>query len=180
MGMFDYFVGPLKCPWCRATSSDASTNMQTKIRKDPVLESLGVGTVLNSESISDWEDIYIELQKPSSANLVRLLTTWPCPVCEQGSCNWAEVTVKNGIISAVSAVILNPHTINQAHYIDHDCCDYLFDEDIRQQAGMSEANKKRWLEHLNQIYRLPGAEIKKRLIEEYGHYRQFVEPRPIS
>ena len=152
MGMFDYFVGQLKCPWCQATSSDASTNMQTKIRKDPVLEYLGVGTVLNSEPILDWREIYIELKKPRSADLVRLLTTWSCPGCDQGSCNWAEVTVKNGMISAVSAVILNPHTINQAHYIDKDCCNYLFDEDIRQQVGLSEVNNKKWLEHLDEIY----------------------------
>ncbi|NJR50418.1 MAG: hypothetical protein HC780_13490 [Leptolyngbyaceae cyanobacterium CSU_1_3] len=121
MGMFDYFVGSLKCSTCRNISkTDSSTNMQTKIRSKPQLDEIGVGHPLQvSQSLAEGAG-YLTVQQPKLGEVTRLLDIWTCPFCGTPY-NWAEIIIQNGVIKDVLAVAKKRESIEQAHFVSDEC-----------------------------------------------------------
>ena len=93
---YDIFVAALRCPHCeRTTPADVSTNMQTKLRDDPDLSSLGVGDALSIDHATAVESGYLAVQRP--ADPVHIGHIWACPSCHHDP-NWAEIVVRDGRI----------------------------------------------------------------------------------
>lgn len=121
MASFDYFVGALECPVCQKVSkADFSTNMQTKIRDEPKMAELGVGSSLEITLEKAVLACYLPVQPMPLEGEVRLLDTWECPYCSSPF-NWAEIVVSKGLITSVLAVPLNRETLERVHFISDDC-----------------------------------------------------------
>lgn len=115
---FDFFVAALQCEQCGAVSpADSSTNMQTKVRAEPDMESLGVGDRIDIRPANLGG--YIELAPPAPGSPVRLLDTWSCPTCHAPQ-NWAEIVVRDGVIAAIRAVPFDRSSFERAHWLKDD------------------------------------------------------------
>jgi hypothetical protein len=120
---YDFFVAPLTCPRCGATSpADESTNMQTYLRDNPSRALLGVGDALplDPDRIrrDDYEG-YRAIRAPTPGEPIRILQSWECPACEQ-PLNWAEIDVRNGVIHGINAVPLDRAHFERSHLISND------------------------------------------------------------
>lgn len=115
----DYFVAPLSCPKCEATSpDDGSTNMTTYIRDEPQLAYLRAGDLLKVNLDAINERGYLTIHRPQPGEAVRILHEWECPACGTNF-NWAEIVVRDDRIESIEAVDLNRETIDRANYL-HD------------------------------------------------------------
>jgi hypothetical protein len=121
MGMFDYFIGSLKCPVCQNVSrADSSTNMQTKLRNQPSLDELGLGHRLSiNQQIAEAAG-YLTVRQPNSGEAIHILNTWECPFCGVPY-NWAQITVQNERIEEVLAVAKSREVLLQAHFVSEEC-----------------------------------------------------------
>jgi len=116
MGRFDYFVGELKCPICGNVScADSSTNIQTKIRNTPNFRLLSVGCELNADHDSLMDADYYFIQSPQG-NILELIDMWECPSCGSPR-NWAQITIREGIIINIISVPLTYEILRGANYI---------------------------------------------------------------
>jgi hypothetical protein len=121
MGLFDYFVGELRCPRCDAVSpADGSTNMQTKICNPARMIQLGTGDAIQVDHENLLASGYLFIQWPSDGEPVRILAEWECPSCGTAGL-WAEISVRAGVIESVEAVPLDRAALECAHYIHNDC-----------------------------------------------------------
>ncbi len=117
MAMFDYLVAKLQCPRCGHTApADPSTNMQTRLRLDACMQSLGVGDPLSFNQRDAVEANYTVLQPWQPDESVHLLDSWSCPHC-LGDDLWAEVTIENGRIRAIENVRLEPALLERVHLV---------------------------------------------------------------
>ena len=122
---FDFFVAELRCPRCgHVSSADAATNMQTKIRDDPELASLGVGSAIEIDPATVPDAGYYLVQPPGDT--IRIIDTWACPTCDFYP-NWAEIVVRGGHIESITAVPLDRETLERVHFIYQDVYDIAAD-----------------------------------------------------
>lgn len=122
MGMFDTLLAELECPICGAVSpADPSTGMQTKLRREPDLRDLMVGSEFRIDPAA-LEDFSL-LHEPGAADSVRLAVTWRCPGCR--ALQWAEVVIKDDVIRSIAAIVLDEATIDRLNYVDVEVRDYL-------------------------------------------------------
>ena len=122
---YDIFVAALRCPHCeRTTPADVSTNMQTKLRDDPDLSSLGVGDALSIDHATAVESGYLAVQRP--ADPVHIGHIWACPSCHHDP-NWAEIVVRDGRIESIEAVPLDRATLERLHYLEEDAWYFIAD-----------------------------------------------------
>jgi hypothetical protein len=120
---YDFFVAPLTCPQCGATSpADESTNMQTYLRDNPSRALLGVGDALPLDvdriRRDDYEG-YRAIRAPDGGEPIRILQSWECPACG-GALNWAEIEVRDGKIRGIHAVPLDRAHFERSHLIAND------------------------------------------------------------
>lgn len=121
MGLFDWFVAPLRCPACLAVSPpDGSTNAQTKLHPSPRQNYLDVGAALTVTAESAEAAGYARLhpERPLG-DPVRILQTWECGACRAYP-QWLEVTVSRGRIAAIKAVKLSAEHLAHADLVDED------------------------------------------------------------
>ena len=121
MGMFDYFVGKLKCPVCsKISNADSSTGMQTKIRKKPQLEELSVGEPL----VVSFEDMknagYYKISLPQTNEQICILDMWECPFCGSPR-NWAKIVINDEVIQEISSVSKTKEVLENAHFLSDEC-----------------------------------------------------------
>ena len=133
---YDFFVARMKCPNCGETSpDDESTNMQTKIRKEPNLSYLRVG---DSVEPAEPDVAYLTIRKPEPGEDIRILQTWECPNCNRVD-NWAEIVIQGGIIRSIQPVSLNRETFRRANFIEDSAASVasrLLDIPINETIGM--------------------------------------------
>jgi len=119
MGVFDFFVAPLRCPRCgRVSPADGSTNIQTKLRGERAdLTELRVGDRIAYElaDAAGWG--YLVVQPPVQP--VHFGQMWECPYCYHYP-NWAEVTIAGEHIEQIEAVPLDGATLARLHFLDED------------------------------------------------------------
>ena len=114
----DAFVAELRCPRCQHVSSaDEATGMYTRIRSDPQLAWLGVGSAIEIDPATVPDSRYYLVQPPGDT--IRILQIWDCPTCDSYP-NWAEIVVRDGRIESITAVPLNRETLDRANFIDED------------------------------------------------------------
>ena len=114
----DLFVAELRCPRCgNVSAADDATNMQTKIRDEPELAWLGVGSALELDPATIPDADYYPVQPPGDT--IRILETWACPTCDFYP-NWAEIVVRDGRIESITAVPLDRDTLERVHFICQD------------------------------------------------------------
>lgn len=112
---YDSFVARLRCPVCgEICPADDSSGMQTAARERPELAWLGVGSPIAIEPARLTERGYLAVRPV--AEPVRLLQQWSCPTC--GSLDWAEITVRAGVIESITATPLDRAALGRAHFID--------------------------------------------------------------
>ncbi len=116
MGMFDYFVAALECPGCGKTSAaDASTDMQTKIRRQPSLANLSVGDPLSFTLDEAIGAGYLSLKPWQPGEPIHLVDSWSCPQCHKE--RWAEIVIEGLVIRSIESVTLNDTLIARTHLI---------------------------------------------------------------
>lgn len=121
----DYFVGRLRCPNCdRVSEPDHSTNMATRIRREPELAYLGVGHPLDIHPDSMRDAGYVTVRCPAPGEAVHILQNWDCPFCGRGF-HWAEIVVRDGTIAEVTAVPLDAGSLNRANFISEDAASLI-------------------------------------------------------
>ena len=114
----DLFVAELRCPRCgHVSAADDATNMTTKIRDEPELAWLGVGSALEIDPATVPDAGYYLVQP--SGDTIRILQIWSCPSCDFYP-NWAEIVVRDGRIESITAVPLDRETLDRANFIDED------------------------------------------------------------
>lgn len=114
----DLFVAELRCPRCgHVSAADDSTDMQTKIRDEPELAWLGVGSALELDPVTVPDGDYYPVQPPGDT--IRILQSWSCPGCGFYP-NWAEIVLRDGRIESITAVPLNRETLERIHFIDEE------------------------------------------------------------
>jgi hypothetical protein len=91
--------------------------MTTKIRDEPELAWLGVGSALKIDPASEPDAGYYLVQPPGDT--IRILPIWACPTCESYP-HWAEIVVRDGRIESIKAVPLDRETLERIHFIDED------------------------------------------------------------
>ena len=121
MARFDWFVGDLECPHCRAISPrDASTEMHTYLRDladEYAPEAcLGVGDSLDEIDTGEFQWSYRTIQEPDVSEEIRILQGWRCRSCSAGD-NWAEIVIRGGVIASVSATPLTREILERSHLI---------------------------------------------------------------
>jgi hypothetical protein len=116
MGMFDLFVGSLKCPICNLISEE---NIQTKIRENPDWSYFHVGDSLEVISALANAGDYSTLQSPLVDQEIHLLDVWDCP--NGHVYNWVQIAVKGGIIQNLSAVPKSREILEKDHFINEEC-----------------------------------------------------------
>jgi endogenous inhibitor of DNA gyrase (YacG/DUF329 family) len=113
---FDMLVAEMRCPICEtSTPLDSSTEMQTKLRPEPDGSYIGVGDRLPTDPDAARNAGYLILREPAPDDEVVLLQTWRCPHCGTPF-QWAEVVVRDGLVSAIEPVALDAAAIARAHY----------------------------------------------------------------
>jgi hypothetical protein len=119
MGVYDFFVAPLRCPRCDQVSpADNRTNIQTKLRGERAyLVQLGVGDRIAYElaDAAGWG--YLVVHPPVQP--VHFGQMWECPYCHHYP-NWAEVSIAGDRIEQIEAVPLNGATLARLHFLDED------------------------------------------------------------
>jgi hypothetical protein len=121
----DFFVAELRCPRCgNVSAADGATNMQTKIRDEPELAFLGVGSAFECDPATIPDAGYYPVQPPGDT--IRIVDTWACPACDFYP-NWAEIVVRDGRIESITAVPLNRETLDRVHFITEDVYDIAAD-----------------------------------------------------
>lgn len=120
MATFDYFVGSVQCSACNHICTDASSNIQTKLSKQPCLAELSAGKLLDGI----WDNVcdagYLQINLPTQPNSVSILETWECPNCDK-SFNWARIEIVESVIKSVKAIELEAEQLASSHYITEDC-----------------------------------------------------------
>lgn len=119
--MYDYLVAELRCPGCGTISpTTAYTNLQTHIRGGGADGSeLTVGTSLAPVYLTTDHLVsagYALITLPKTADSLRLLDVWICPVCNTEQ--WAMIEIGSGRIMHIEAVMMNRATFEAAHFID--------------------------------------------------------------
>ena len=119
---YDFFVAEMKCPVCGTVSTaDDSIEMYTYIRDEPNAEYLGVGSPLQIKR-DDIEqnriEGYLKIKSPEPDEPIRLLNPWRCPTC--GTYNWAQIEVRDGIISSIVPMPLTLATLEHSHLISNE------------------------------------------------------------
>jgi len=119
---YDYFVAKLKCPVCgTASAADESIEMQTYIRDQPKGEFLGVGSALHVDAKGIEQnayDGYLKVSVPKPGEPIRILHPWNCGNC--GAYNWAQIEIRDDVITRIIAVPLNRETLEQSHLISNE------------------------------------------------------------
>src|SRR4051812_30591532 len=117
--MFDVFVAEMRCPSCgRVIPITSNTAMQTHIRDDADGSALRVGFVfdpLDLTTTSILASEYALNAEPPPGGPIRLLDVWICPECSTEE--WAMVTIADGQITSIEAVVLNRSTLEAANFI---------------------------------------------------------------
>ena len=123
---YDFFVAEMKCPVCGAVSpADDSTEMYSYIRDEPQGENLGVGSplLIHRDDIDQNRcDGYLKISTPGPGDAIRLLNPWRCPT--NGSYNWAQIEVRDGVISSIVPVTLDRAVLERSHLISNEA-DFL-------------------------------------------------------
>jgi endogenous inhibitor of DNA gyrase (YacG/DUF329 family) len=115
MSGFDYFVGKIKCPECGAVSpSDESTDIQTKIQKNPKMINLGVGDEVDLDS--DIELCGYRCYQEHKGNSLKIIEAWECPSCGKPY-NCVLITIEDSKIVEVVNIELTEFTIRSVNYI---------------------------------------------------------------
>lgn len=119
----DLFIGRLRCMSCRAVTHDASSGCESFLRGGVRGETFHVGSefVFRHEDVA--ADYYIRTKRPSPGEAVHILEGWECPRCR--GLNWAEVVIRDTLVSSVWSVALSPHTLERAHYVTSECVDLV-------------------------------------------------------
>lgn len=91
--------------------------MTTRIRDEPELAWLGVGSALEIDPATVPDSRYYLVQPPGDT--IRILQSWSCPSCRFYP-NWAEIVVRDGRIESITAVPLDRETLARVHFIDED------------------------------------------------------------
>ncbi len=117
--MFDVFVAELRCPSCgRTIPVTANTAMQTHIRDNADGSELGVGFVFDPSDLTTkniLESDYALIAEPPDGGPIRLLNDW---ICFEGSTEeWAMITIADGKIARIEAVVLTRKTLEAANFI---------------------------------------------------------------
>jgi hypothetical protein len=121
----DAFVAELRCPRCqRVSPATEATGMYTRIRSEPELAWLGVGSALEFDPATVPDAGYYPVQPPGET--IRILQIWDCPNCKSYP-NWAEIVVRDGRIESITAVPLDRETLARVHFIDEDVYDIAAD-----------------------------------------------------
>jgi len=118
---FDYLVGKFTCPICGFVSRpDSSTNLQTKLSKNPGMNSYGIGDKLDLDLENIGESGYLLVKVPKNPNIFTLIESWECPNCDNAF-NWVVVKIDNGTITSIEDIELSEDTIATCNYISEDC-----------------------------------------------------------
>jgi predicted RNA-binding Zn-ribbon protein involved in translation (DUF1610 family) len=129
---FDYFVAELPCPTCgTVTPATIATGMQTKLRAEPELAAFGVGDRFEFDFADAADAGYLVLRQPQDG--VRIVQTWSCPECGAPR-EWAEIEVRDDVITAIRRVELAPPTLARAQLVSDDAKD-----DVAEWLGLTNA-----------------------------------------
>jgi hypothetical protein len=114
---FDYLVAPLRCGQCgRMAQADEMLEMTTCLRDEPNLAYLRVGDSLPVTTARALDSGYLLVREPPSGSPVVLLHKWTCASCGCAE-NWAEVVVRDGVITMIDEADLDEEALAQAHFI---------------------------------------------------------------
>ena len=120
MGLYDLFVGTLKCAACGYVCDDNSSNMQTKLQVRPYHYELKVGDKLEV----NWNETelagYLKVAESDKADTISLLEAWDCPNCGKPF-NWALIEVQNGRIKSIQEVDLTFEILQSTNFISEQC-----------------------------------------------------------
>jgi hypothetical protein len=116
---FDYFVGKLQCPECGEISpADETTDMQTKIQRNPNMMNLGVGDKVKLDP--DIESCGYRCYQEHKSNSLKVIESWVCPSCDKPY-NCALITIEDSRIVEVVDIELTELAIRSANYIFEEC-----------------------------------------------------------
>lgn len=117
---FDYLVARLTCAWCGTVAEpDERLEMTTRLRDDPQLAFLGVGDSLPVDPRRAAASGYLRTRPSADGEPVLLLHQWSCPTCGYAY-NWAELTVRDGVIESIVETPLTSAAFTRAHYVVDD------------------------------------------------------------
>lgn len=115
--MFDSFIAALRCSACSTDTPEAE--IQTYLRGVSAEgAALRVGDPLDEADLTTASILdagYALVREPEVGGPIRILDVWICPSCQAEP--WAMVEISDGVIRAVTAVVLDRPTLLAAHFI---------------------------------------------------------------
>ena len=118
----DRFVAWLRCMGCGIVTRDATSGCATYLHRNAGQgRLLRVGDRFDLGPSSDSLEYYVIARQPADDEGVHLLEGWECPHCE--SLNWAEVVLRDSLVSSVWSVALSSEVLERAHYVTSECLD---------------------------------------------------------
>lgn len=115
----DTFVGRLRCMACGIVTADHRSACETFLRGQPEGRVFGVGSRLEFDHDSVAVDYYARAIPPAPGTAVHVLEGWECPHCEE--VNWAEIVIRDSLVSSVWSVALSRGALERAHYVTSEC-----------------------------------------------------------
>lgn len=115
----DSFVGRLRCMSCGIVTSDQSSACQTFLRDVPRGEEFRVGQRFEFDHTEIMADYYARATRPAVDSPTHIIEGWECPHCE--AVNWAEIVLRDSLVSSVWSVALSRAALERAHYVTSEC-----------------------------------------------------------
>lgn len=115
----DSFVGRLRCMSCGIVTADESSACETFVRPEPRGQMFCVGSTLDFDHDDVARDYYARAIQPAGEAPIHILEGWECPHCE--SVNWAEIVIRDSLVSSIWSVALSRALLERAHYVTSEC-----------------------------------------------------------
>jgi hypothetical protein len=118
----DSFVGRLRCMQCGIVTTDPTSFCETFLRAEPD----GSQFCLGSEFVFDHEDVahdyYARAAAAGHGEPTHIVEGWSCPHCD--GLNWAEIVIRESLVSSVWSVALSRQVLERAHYVTSECVEF--------------------------------------------------------
>ena len=119
----DSFVGRLRCMSCGIVTADESSACETFLRADARGELFTVGSAFVVSHDEVAVDYYARAVRPDPVAPVHIIEGWECPHCE--GTNWAEIVIRDCLVSSIWSVALSRVALERAHYISSECVELV-------------------------------------------------------
>lgn len=124
---FDSFAAELTCAACKhAATRSRPALMQTRLRTDPCGALLWVGDRIDFAPGGLVGNGYLEARPAAARAQVHLLEIWTCAGCGTTP-NWAEVILRDGVVSDIVAVGLDRDTLDRVDCVTGELVFYFDD-----------------------------------------------------